>query len=156
MEYVVGTAEISIQGERVLSFMDCEEDRAIYEVIGFKNPKITIIDYRRSGIKAIQDLLKTSKLYDFAPRFNMPAKVTIQSDEDGNVLIELDEPGEERPTQMLWIVIGLKDSIPVYDYLFEMISPTDNGAFGYVAYFNIPEFEFVDESVDLLGCKNLK
>jgi hypothetical protein len=156
MDHTLGTSEIAIQGERVLRFINCTQNKAVFKVIGFKEQTITVIDYRQSGLIAIQDLLNGGELYAFAPRFNTPAKVSIQNDNKGNITIQLDEPGKERPSKMLWIVIGLEDSIPNYDYLFEMITPLDDGSYGYVAYFNIPDIDVVDQSVDFLGCEYSK
>ena len=156
MDTLIGTAEISIQGERVLNFINYTHDSAVYQVIGFTKPTITIVDYRETGLMAIHDLLNSGDLHEFAPRFNTPAKVSIHIDDEGNVTIELEDPGNDLPHQMLWIVIGIQDSIPIYDYIFEMITPLDDGTFGFVAYFNIPKLDLVDQSLDLLGCEYSK
>lgn len=155
MDRIVCNAEISIQGERVLRLVNCTQERAVYEVIGFNDPSITIIDYRKNGLRALQTLLDTGEAKNFAPKFNMPARVEFQYAQDGNVLIELNEVGNDQPIQMLWIVVGLQDSIPVYDYLFETIAPLDDNTFAFAALFNIPalsvDTHFSSDSTDSLG-----
>ncbi len=137
MDPIVCVAEISIQGDRALRFVNCAQGRAVYDVIGFNNPAITIIDYRRCGLNAIHALLGGGDAENFASEFNLPARVELQNDH-GNILIELNDPQDEQPGQMLWIAVGLQESIPVYEYLFESMAPLGNNAFSFVALFNIP------------------
>jgi len=132
-------AEIAIQGDQVLSFINCTQERAIYEVIGFDEPRIVLIDYRPHGINAIHELLETKNLHNFAPVFNTPALITLQEGDDGAILIELNEANESQPDKMLWIAIGSRDSIPLYDYLFEQINPLEDDRFAFIALFEIPD-----------------
>ncbi len=132
------TAEVAIQGDRVLRLVNHTEERAIYEIIGFENPVITIIDFRRRGLKAISRLIKSGNLEDFAPEFNTPARLTIRYNESGISMIELNETQGEKPEHMLWIVVGLGDTLPVYDYCVESIAPLEDGSFAFVAVFTIP------------------
>jgi hypothetical protein len=144
MEKITCFAEISIQGNRVFRFVNSTQDRAVYDVIGFNNPSITIIDYRQRGLDAIQQLLETGQVNNFAEEFNSPARIELQSDENDNILIELDEIGSNNiPTHMLWIAVGLRDSIPVYDYCFELLAPLKNGSFALATIFNIPKRVFL-------------
>jgi hypothetical protein len=80
-------------------------------------------------------------LQNFAPIFNTPALVAIQEEESGEVIIELNEPFNPHPNKMLWIAIGIRDSLPVYEYLFERISPLADGSFAFLALLQIPNFE---------------
>jgi hypothetical protein len=141
MKKIECLAEIAIQGDQVLSFINCTHDRAIYEVIGFDEPKIVIIDYRRSSIDALHELLESGNLYNFAPVFNTPAQITLQEEESGEVMIELNKASDPNPDKMLWIVIGIKDSLPIYEYLFERISPLTDGSFAFLALLQIPNLE---------------
>ncbi len=154
MEKITCFAEISIQGERVLQFVNCTQDRAVYDVIGFHDPSITIVDYRRQGLDAIDALLETREMKEFAPKFNVPARVELQSDADGNILIELSEAGGESPAQMLWIAVGFCSAVPVYDTLFESIVALENDDFALVSLFHIPAMsaEVGDQfSIDFSG-----
>jgi hypothetical protein len=155
MEHIFCTADIAIQGDRVLRFVNCTQERAIYEVIGFSDPSITIIDYRLNGLKAIHELLKTDAKANFASKFNAPANIELQYDHNGNILIELNDIGNNHPDRMLWIVIGLQDSIPVYNYLVERIAPLGDGTFAFAALFNIPVFDLKTNgySEGFLGCE---
>ena len=137
MEKITCFAKIEIQGERVLRFVNSTADRAVYDVIGFENPAITIIDYRLRGLDAIQALLRTGEMAQFAPEFNTPALVSLQSDADGNILIELNEPDTESPPQMLWIAIGFQGVMPDHDALFELITPLENDRLALIILFDI-------------------
>lgn len=152
MERITCFAEIAIQGDHALRFVNCTQDRVIYDVIGFEKFAMTLIDYRKAGLMAIQMLLQTGKLFEFAPTFNSPAQVSVEQDDNGAILIELDDIGDEQPAQMLWIAIGIEDSIPVYDYIFELIAPLADRTFAFLALFNIPAISG-NQTSGLLECE---
>lgn len=130
-----GLAQVAIQGERVLRFVDYSKNQATYEVIGFENQKVTLIDYRPKGLLAIQSLLENGDLYIFAPIFNHPAMVKIKQDETEEVFIELTET-EDCPSYVLWIAIGLGNTIPIYNYVYENIVPLkEENKFGLIAVY---------------------
>ncbi len=141
-------AQVAIQGERVLRFIEFTGKSAIYEVIGFNNPTITIVDYRAEGLLAIQSLLETGELMAFAPRFNKPAMVNISLKGNKNLIIELNEINEGYPDCVLWIAVGIDDSIPVFDYIFENIAPLDDCKYAFLAVYglssDIPAFSSND------------
>jgi len=124
-ELYSGLAQVSIQGDRALRFLDFTGNQARYEVIGFESVPVEIADYRIKGIQAIQELLETGDVLAFAPKFNHPASVLFTLGERGGLVIELHDT-DASPREILWIAIGLKDSLPVYDYLFEAITPLEN------------------------------
>ena len=129
------TAQIEIQGDRVLRFIEVNHEQAEYQVIGFDAPVITVRDHRRVGLRAITQLLDTGNLSDFAPRFNVPAYVTISDQDSSHILIELCETNDPAPAHMLWIAIGIKDCIPVYDYVFEQLVPLGSKGFAFLALY---------------------
>lgn len=131
-----GTAQVSIQGERALRFLDFTGNQAKYEVIGFENMPIVIIDSRRRGLLAIQELLGGGNVNDFAPKFNHPAHIRITQEGGGGVTIELSDT-DENPSHILWIAIGLGDSMPVYDYVLEVIVPLEgsDGEYALIALY---------------------
>jgi hypothetical protein len=129
------TAQIEIQGDRVLRFTNANHRQAEYQVIGFDDPVITVRDHRRAGLRAIVQLLDTGNSCDFAPRFNAPAHVTISVQDPSHILIELRETNDPAPIHMLWIAVGIKDCIPVYDYVFERIVPLENDGFSFLTLY---------------------
>src|SRR3990172_9015090 len=90
-----GISEVAIQGKRVLRFVNFTQDRAIYEIIGFENPSLTLVDYRKTGLQAIQDLLGSGNLFAFAPAFNSLSRVDVWETDDGGLSIELNDPADE-------------------------------------------------------------
>ncbi len=128
-------AQVSIQGERVLRYISHTPQRAEYEIIGFEDPFIKLRDYRPVGLYAINDLLKTGYKYEFAPKFNSTALVTVFEEETGDFVIELKETHEQYPIHTLWIAIGISDSIPVLQYKFRKIASLQNSLFALVALF---------------------
>jgi hypothetical protein len=129
------TAQVEIQGDRVLRLQGVNHGQAEYQVIGFDDPVVTIRDHRRAGLRAITQLLDTGNLYDFAPRFNIPAHVTISAQDSSHILVELCETNDPAPAHMLWIAVGIKDYIPVYDYVFERIVPLEDDSFSFLALY---------------------
>ena len=138
MKIIECLAEIAIQGDQVLSFVNCTQERAVYEVVGFDEPKIVIVDYRQKPIRAVYELLETGELHNFAPIFNNPALISVKEDNEGTLLVELNEANGILPDKVFWIAIGIRDSIPVYNYLFERIAPLTEDAFAFIALFDIP------------------
>jgi hypothetical protein len=136
-----GSTQVSIQGERALRFIDFTGNQAKYEIIGFEDSPVVLIDYRANGLLAIQSLLETGDLYGFAPKFNHPAMVNVTQDEMGKVVIELTDT-KDFPNCVLWIAIGLGDLIPVYDYVYENIVPLkEEGKFSLIAIYQISSSE---------------
>src|SRR5919109_410571 len=136
-ELFSGVAHVSIQGERVLRFLNCTEYQANYEVIGFEQAPIIIVDFRRNGLLAIQELLETGDLQAFAPKFNCPADARITSDVNQQVVVELRDT-DDTPTFVLWVAFGLGNSMPVYHYCYENIVPlAEEGRFALVAVYQI-------------------
>ena len=136
-----GIAEVAIQGERVLRFVNSTQDRAVYEVIGFNDQNITIIDYRQAGLQAIQTLHQTGDLSAFAPIFNSVGRVELWETDEGGMLIELSDSDEKLTEYVLWIAIGIEDSVPVYDYLVECIAPLEDDRYAFLALFHSPVSE---------------
>ena len=124
-ELFSGATEVAIQGDRVLRFLDCTGNQAKYEVIGFEHLPLLLIDTRQAGLQAIQELLATNDLAAFAPKFNSPAYVRVFEDETGCVVVELNDT-EHLPHHLLWIAIGLQDSLPVYPYIYENIAALES------------------------------
>jgi len=129
-----GPAWVEIQGDRVLRFVALKDDHAEYEVIGFDDP-IIVRDYRPVGLRAIRQLLKTEQLDEFAPKFNSPAEIKITESGLSQVKIDLRKTSDKDPANRLWIAIGIRDSIPVYHYLFERLVPLDNKGFAFLALY---------------------
>jgi len=142
-----GSAQVSIQGERVLRFLDFTGNQAKYEIIGFEDSPVTLIDHRLNGLTAIQALLETGDLHDFAPKFNHPALVNVTQDEMGEVVIELNDT-EDYPSCVLWVAIGLGDLVPVYDYLYENIVPfNEEGKYAFIGLYQLSESDGATHSL---------
>jgi len=112
------TAEVALQGDPSLVLLDHFIDRAVFRVVGFERPIITLIDRRTGSVRALERVLKWGGIKSFAPHFNTPASVTIDEDKSGNVLIELGEPARQAADYILWIAVGLESTLPVQRYEF--------------------------------------
>ena len=135
-----GAASVSIQGKRVLRFIDLTGYEAVYEIIGFEEVPVRLIDRRAEGIQAIQTLLETGEINDFASSFNAPAFVRIIQDNTGEVIIELEDTSITS-NFILWIAIGLDDTIPVYETLYENILPLENNTYAVISLYQFSSSE---------------
>jgi hypothetical protein len=141
-----GPVQVEIQGANVLKFIGQEPGQAKYQVIGFQD-SITVIDRRAVSLQAIDEVLKTGVVDRFASQFNAPATLRISKAHSKSITIELDESDNTNPEFMLWVAIGIQDTIPVYDYLFERLVPFGDNGFAFLAlYRRSPEFELVPTS----------
>lgn len=119
-----GPSHVDIQGKRVLLFKDVNQEYAEYSLIGYEDYPVKIFDYRDFGLQAIDSLLKTNKLDDFAPRFNHPANTTVMKSDQGEIRIELRKTDKKNPPNMLWIAIGIKETkIPAYNFILKFLEP---------------------------------
>lgn len=119
-----GPSHVDIQGKHVLLFEEVNHEYAKYSLIGYEGYPVKIIDYRDFGLEAIGTLLETNKLDDFAPQFNHPAHTTITKSDQGEICIELRKTDERNPPYMLWIAIGIKETIiPAYDFMLKILEP---------------------------------
>lgn len=130
-----GPAHVDIQGKRVLSFEPPVCNPVEYQVIGFDAPTITLRDYRVAGLLAIADVQLTRRAEAFATGFNVPAHVTILKQDNDNISIELRETENSDPPYRLWIAIGIRDEIPVYAYVFDVIAPLADDSFAFAALY---------------------
>jgi hypothetical protein len=130
-----GSAHVELQGERALTYLSREQNYAEYQVNGFDEPAILLRDYRPDGLAALDEILTTGKLETFAPKFNSPAQVLIQDQDSGDVLIELFETSVPDPDYRLWIAIGIRDHIPVYDYVLDFLVPWEDDNFAFLALY---------------------
>jgi hypothetical protein len=143
-----GTAWIELQGDHALDFIGLQ-DYAEYQVVGFENP-IIVRDYRSIGLKAIAQVLETQQVNSFAPQFNAPAQVDISETSSCGLLIELQDTDDPDPAHRLWIDIGIGDSIPAYDYVFDRLVPLGDNRFAFLALFLRPGAELELPSPALL------
>ena len=129
-----GTAWVEIQGDCVLRLVDRWSDHSEYQVHGFQD-SVIINDYREATQRALANIMDHGQdVREFAPHFNTPALVQIKSD-SSNVSIQLKDTDDHDPQHRLWIAIGIRDSIPVYDYIFDRLVPMSQDDFAFVALY---------------------
>lgn len=129
-----GTAWIEIQGKCVLRLLERHTDYSKYRIHGFQDP-ITIEDHRLTTRTALAGIMDYDRdVNEFAPQFNAPALVHIESDSTGTS-IQLQDTDDHDPQHRLWIAIGIQDSIPVYDYIFDRLVPMNKDNFAFVALY---------------------
>jgi hypothetical protein len=136
-----GIAEVAVQGDRALRFVNCFQDRAVYEIIGFEDTNISLNDYRSKGLQAIRRLMESGDLHSFAPTFNTIAQVDIWETEDGGLSIELND-ADRTSNFVLWIAIGWGDMIPAFNYVLEYYAPMENSKYAILSVYQVPGSEF--------------
>lgn len=122
-----GTAQIEIQGPRVLQFLTLNKTQAEFEMIGMDEPKIKFIDSRPAVCRKMKEILKTEKTEELAEYFNRPARITIHPAESGQIVVKLEKTRAKTPRHMLWVAVGMEDDVPFYDFKsFEMREISEN------------------------------
>jgi hypothetical protein len=123
MQIFSGAAHLQMQGKEVLQFVDVYETYAEYELLGFREHHIRVVDYRMEGLAAINRVIETGDDSQFPKDFNFSSHVSIiqlpNEPSNGDLLIELRDTSDSSPIYMLWIAIGFSDSIPYYDYVYQ-------------------------------------
>ena len=152
MEILRCTTDVIIEGNPVLRFMELVDNGAFYEIVGFENQRITLFDYRPTGLAAIQKLLNGGDLYAFAPAFNTPADLTINQNPAGGYTIHLFEPTSAILNHVFWIKAGIRGSVPVYHYCFRKIAPLSDSSYSYLSVFQKTETSKSIQFQDCLVC----
>lgn len=125
-------ARVEVQGDLALYYIGREKYFASYEIVGFNYPSIVINDYRLRGISALDYVLKTGDLSQFAEQFNHPALIKMYSDDIGSkLIIDLMETELAEPDFVLWAAIGITETVPAYSYLLYQIAEIEPGLFAF-------------------------
>ncbi len=133
MIQLTSQALVEIQGDKVLHYVEMQKDYALYQVIGFSSPPIQIMDYRAESNAGLKKILEGEDVYTFPSVFNRPATVKI-IEEEAQITVELSE-AQGQPDHFLWVAVGMKDSIPVYDYKFRKLEFMDDNLFALFSLF---------------------
>lgn len=136
-----GPALVEMQGLRVFSFLDKNQDYARYTLIGFSNPEVLLFDYRTEGLNAIQHVLDSGDLNTFAGKFNRPAEIRVWSPEPNRLQIELKDSRSENPEHVLWVAVGMEGGLPAYDFSFCEINPLEDGKYALLSIYAQPVLE---------------
>lgn len=101
-----------------------------------------MIDYRPAGIAALEYALRTEDVAEFAGEFGTTAFVLIYQDGESYRVELRDIPagGPSDPPQQLWLVNGLDDSLPTYDYRICELAAPDEEHFACLAVYDIPRW----------------
>lgn len=111
-----GPAQVEIQGEIALNFISLNESQAQFEVIGITQPKIRFVDHRAAVRRKMKEVLITDKVEQLAEYINCPANITIFPPENGEIVVRLEKTRSKKPRYMLWVAVGIKGDIPLYNY----------------------------------------
>ena len=135
----LGTAEVEIQGSRVLEFVSVNKDQAEFDVIGISNPKIRLIVCRPTIKKRMRSILKTGKVEELVGYFNKPARITLLPEKTGRMIVKLEKTRAKKPRHMLWIAIGISKRIPIFDYKSLEIQQMKNKTFALFSLYKRPK-----------------
>lgn len=139
-----GLARVELQGEEALQFIETDFKQAQYKVLGFEKIQIFITDHRAEGIDAIREVLETENVSNFAERFSSPAYVIMALSENSALQVDLYNTPETHLKNMLWIVVGMPDSMPIYNYHYYHFEPIGQDKYAFISIFSI---EDKDQSV---------
>lgn len=125
-------ASVEIQGPRVLEILGRTDEYADFSVIGFDG-SITLRDFRPDTLASLLAFEQGKPNHDFADHFSKPAFVDLGVVERSSMHIELRPPSHESLSYLLWIAVGLSDSIPALDFVVSAIRPFEDNLFALVA-----------------------
>lgn len=128
---------VEVQGEDVLQLESISDDFVSYQVVGFDNPCIVIMDYRLEGIAAIKRCMDNGKLSEFAEHFNDKSKIFIKRDPQ-KISIELHSSTSNDPRFRLWIASEFGRRIPMYRYRIFKSVPTQQGKYRLFSLYKRP------------------
>jgi len=126
-----GDAAVYLQGDNALTISGLfnkyqDDEYAGFLLGGFKDPLVSISDHRKASVEALHYVMETEDVTQFSDVFCTPAHVELYLEEDGNLSIELSETNDDGSKFALWMPIGMENSLPVYDYVFDHIIPGED------------------------------
>lgn len=137
-----GCIQVEIQGSRVLRIIDQQKNFAKYSVIGF-HENVVITDFRAECLKALNRVTKNGNgSFDFAEIFSSPAMAVINIPTPEKVYVELYDTTEKPHDKILWIAIGLKDKLPVLNYIFRKMEPFLDGGYAFMAFYDDSQSDY--------------
>jgi hypothetical protein len=141
-----GTAQVEIQGQRVLHFLKIANNAAEFEIVGLSKPKITLTDRRPSVVRVMAEIEKTRDVSKLARFFNQPAFVLISPPSSGVIKVDLNVTRAKKPRHMLWVAIGIEEeNIPYYPYVNVQIEPTSDKKFALFSLYKRPRPQYETE-----------
>ena len=143
----LGPAHIEIQGNSVLELTQVNDKEVEFLIIGLSDPPIRIIDERPSVHNCITDIMKTLRVDDFAQTFNSPAKIALQITSNGEKKVILRQTRSRNPKHMLWIAIGLENSIPYQRYIDLQVEALDDSHFALFSLYKRPTHKLLSSEL---------
>jgi len=134
------TAQIHIQGPKVLEFVSLDNEQAQFNMVGITEPKIRVIDYRPAVRRKMREILQTKKVEQLVDYINRPARVTILPPEPNSqeYVVQLHKTRAKKPRHMLWLAVGISGAIPFYDFTDLEIQPWQEQTFALFSLYKRP------------------
>lgn len=147
-----GTAIVELQGEEALQLLEMDIQHATYRVLGFDQLKVFITDHRTKGVDAVHEAVEKGNVRDFAQRFSSPAYVLVIKNINSSIMIDLYETTDTNLSDMLWIVVGMPGSMPIYNYYYYHFEPIGQDLYAILSIYSTetdaqPEFPLASTSV---------
>lgn len=134
------SAAIKIQGSHVLRLLPQNSDFIDFRIVGFDDV-ILVNDYRETTRHSVEQAIITGEPQLITKQFNKPADISIERIEENSLRVILEESHQNNPEYMMWINVGLKGSLPIYDYVYHRITPIENnGEFALFALYRRPPY----------------
>jgi len=118
-----GTVQVDVQGSKALICKDIQQSTVILEIVGFEAPKVLLIDQRDGIRQALEDYFENGDPANFLDLFNAPADISVDENEDQDLVVKLLPPSSNQIIYTMWVAVGIEDHIPAYDYLHWQITP---------------------------------
>jgi hypothetical protein len=129
-----GVSDVEMQGSQVFHLISQSDDQAIYKIHGFNYPTVTVYDHRPIGLQALKNLQRTNDVSSFAPAFNHTSQIIVSRD-GGEIKICLYPTEKKNSMNMLWVSVGIQDSIPVYKYIYYEIESMADGQYAFLSIY---------------------
>ncbi len=111
-------AQVKLQGENTLRPVVLCRERTEYQLLGFTQPVVKLIDYRPASLQALAAKFDTGKDSDFLLHFNLPARVMLWASYPREIRIELSDTSQGSPAYVFWIALDPQPARPLYPFIF--------------------------------------
>lgn len=134
------SGHVSIEGARVLRFLNRSDACVEYLVLGFAG-KVILRDFRLAGLKAIDYVLSTQDTSYFSDDFNGRAHISVFDwTEEQPMVIKLEDTAFAH-RYLLLIMVGFDGYIPAYEFEVSVVQKTNDKEFALIAVAEIDQNE---------------
>jgi len=118
-----GNAMVRVEGDDIMQFLTLSQGQMKFHLKGLDNRIITLLDNRTVNLWAVKRLFLSRQSTQYYHNINAPAQVSVHSNPEGDIRVELRDTFDANPLYKLMISISNQNPTSIRSYLFYRVIP---------------------------------